>query len=290
MVPRARPRAKLRNFPLNRFRIVLRNASNFFIKCIFAVATCSACAVAGAANEWAADCKPLEVTRWGQVSYIHDGDTLWLNDGTKIRIIGLNTPELQRGDKPGEPLAEQARDALRKRAGSKVGLEYDEERKDHYGRVLAHVYSESQENLAAQLIAEGFAHAVTFPPNVKHRRCYQAAEKIAHAAGAGVWAHRYFDPVAAKEVNRGGFMRVKGCVKSTRNRDKTTYLKLAPGFRLKMRRADFGSVLKPIVRSSPPDFSGACMVARGWVYNDRSSSLKTMTIRHPDAIEAINYP
>ena len=86
------------------------------------------------------DCKPAAIERWAQVSYIHDGDTLWLDNGAKVRIIGLNAPELARKSRPGEPLAGRARDALRRRVTGRVGLEYDEERKDRYGRVLAHVY------------------------------------------------------------------------------------------------------------------------------------------------------
>ncbi len=85
-------------------------------------------------------------------------------------------------------------------------------------------------------------------------------------------------------------MRVKGCVKSTRNRRKATYLKLAPRFRLKLHRADLDGVLKPLVRHSPPDFGGACIVARGWVYNNKYSNLKNLTIRHLDDIETISRP
>lgn len=235
-------------------------------------------------------CRPSAIARWAHADYVHDGDTVWLDDGAKVRIIGLNAPELARDNRPGEPFAEQARDVLRRLLTGKVGVEYDEERKDRYGRVLAHVYSESLVNAAAQVIKEGFAHAVTFPPNLKHRRCYRAAEQAARATGAGIWSHQYFAPVAAAQVARGGFMRVKGCVKSTRNTRKTTYLKLTSGFRLKVSRADFDDVLAPFARDSSPGFSGACLVARGWVYNDKRSNVKTLTIRHSDAIETVTHP
>ena len=236
-------------------------------------------------------CNPPAIDDWANVTYVHDGDTLWLDDGVKVRVIGLNAPERARRNKPGEPLAERAREALHRwAAGNRVGLLYDVEKRDRYGRALAHVYSESRVNLAAQIIAEGLAHAVTFPPNVKLRRCYRTAEQTARTANAGVWSHSYFDPVAAAQVNRGGFMRVKGCVKHTRNRRVATYLQLAPRFRLKMLRADLDGILKPLVRHSPPNFSGACIIARGWVHNNKSSNLKTLTIRHPDNIETISRP
>ena len=238
------------------------------------------------ADEASDDCKPAKIDRWARVDYIHDGDTLWLDDGVKVRIIGLNAPELGREGSPGEPLAGQARDALRRWITGRVGLEYDAEKQDRYGRALAHVYSESRDNLAARLIARGLAFAVTFPPNLEHRRCYRQAEQAAHAAGAGVWSHAYFNPVPAAEVKRGGFMRVKGCVKSTRNTPRTRYLQLAPGFRLKIRRADLDGLPEPL----RADLSGACLVARGWVYNDRRSHFKTLAIRHPDHVETLTPP
>ena len=236
------------------------------------------------------ECRPSAIARWAYADYIHDGDTVWLDDGAKVRIIGLNAPELAREDQPGEPFAERARDALRRLLTGKVGVEYDEERKDRYGRVLAHVYSESLVNVAARIIEDGLAYAVTFPPNLKHRRCYRKAEQAARAAGAGIWSHRYFAPIAAAQVNRGGFMRVKGCVKSTRNTRKTTYLKLTSGFRLKVSRADFNDVLAPFTRGSSPDFSGACLIVRGWVYNDKRSKFRTLTIRHSDNVETVSHP
>ena len=262
------------------------------IPCLYTLLAASATLfiLPNAVAEETDDCKPGKTTHQMQVNYIHDGDTLWLVDGTKVRVIGLNTPELARKETLGEPLAEKARDALRQLIQDEINLEYDTERQDRHGRLLAHLYSKSGDNLAARLIAQGLAFAVAFPPNLKHSRCYRAAERVARAAGLGVWSAPYFEPVAAREVRQGGFMRVKGCVKNTRNTRKTTYLKLAPDFRLKMHRADFDGFLKPLSQHSPPDFSGACMIVRGWVYNDRRTDFKTMTIRHPDNVETIRRP
>lgn len=223
------------------------------------------------------------------MAYVHDGDTLWLADGAKVRIIGLNAPEVARGQRPAEPLADRARNALRRAAAGRVGLEYDEEREDRYGRVLAHVYSEARVNLTAGLIAQGLAHAVSYPPNLKHRRCYQEAEREAREAGVGVWMHSYFDPVAAKEVNRGGFMRVKGCVKSTKNTRKTTRFRLAENFLLKVSRIDFDDVFRAFPRPAS-EFSGACLIVRGWVYNDRRSGKRILTLHHSDNVEIVRFP
>ena len=233
------------------------------------------------------DCKPAAIDRWAQVDYVHDGDTLWLDDGVKVRVIGLNAPEVARKHQPGEPLAKQAREMLRRQVVGRVGLEYDQEREDRYGRLLAHIYTESRDNVAAGIIAAGFAHAITYPPNLKHRHCYQSAEQAARQSGKGVWGHRYFRPIDAANVARGGFMRVRGCVQSVRDASGSRYLSLAPRFRLKasLAAADVIFKFRPL-----PELQNTCMVVRGWVYNDRAKQNKILTLRHPDAVETMASP
>ena len=284
-------KARLRNLQGYRFRSTLtpQRSARFFLKVItvaFAVPALADEAVVGITD----NCKPLKIDHWVQTRYIHDGDTVWLDDGIKVRIIGLNAPELAREGKLGEPLAVRARDALRRQVSGKLGLEYDEQRKDRYGRVLAHIYSASRVNIAAVLISKGLAHAVTFSPNVKHRQCYQGAEQVAREAGVGVWSNHYFDPIVAREVTRGGFMRVKACVQSTTDTRKVVYFQLAKDFRLRIYRSRLDDILKPFAEDASLNFSAACMVVRGWVYNDKASNMKTLTIRHSDAIETVSYP
>ena len=43
------------------------------------------------------------------IRYIHDGDTLHLSDGRKVRLIGINTPELARDNRAAEAFAQQAK-------------------------------------------------------------------------------------------------------------------------------------------------------------------------------------
>lgn len=69
-----------------------------------------------------------------------DGDSLRLVDGRKVRLIGINTPELGRDGKPDEPLSVKARDALEKIiATHTITLKMGPDKTDHYGRTLAYV-------------------------------------------------------------------------------------------------------------------------------------------------------
>ena len=49
---------------------------------------------------WANTCAPLKHSEQVTVRYVSDGDTLILSDNRKIRLIGINTPEVARKDKP----------------------------------------------------------------------------------------------------------------------------------------------------------------------------------------------
>lgn len=117
-----------------------------------------------------------------RVVSVVDGDTVDLDDGQRVRLIGINTPER---DQPFYGAASAfTRDLLR---GQPVGIEYDLEQRDQYGRTLAYLWL--GETLANQVIvAAGYANAYTVPPNVRYSPVFLAAEQDARSAGRGLWA------------------------------------------------------------------------------------------------------
>ena len=77
------------------------------------------------------------------VQRVVDGDTVRLEDGRSVRMIGLNAPEIGKKGRPDEPFAVAARlrlQTLVDASEGRVGLVPGRERKDHYGRTLAHLY------------------------------------------------------------------------------------------------------------------------------------------------------
>ncbi len=117
-----------------------------------------------------------------RVKEVVDGDTIVLEDGTKVRYIGLNTPERDR------PFYEEAKEANRKLVeGREVRLELDTVEIDQYGRTLAYVFvGDTFVNL--ELLRQGYANAFTVPPNVKYEELFRQAEREAREAGRGLWA------------------------------------------------------------------------------------------------------
>lgn len=97
-----------------------------------------------------------------------DGDTIIVNINgieEKVRLIGVDTPETVHPSKPVEYFGQEASAFTRKMCeGKKVKLEYDWERRDKYGRLLAYVYLEDGTLLNAEIIRQGYGFAyVKFP-------------------------------------------------------------------------------------------------------------------------------
>jgi micrococcal nuclease len=120
------------------------------------------------------------------VEYVHDGDTLFLTDGTKVRLLGIDTPEIgEDAECYGLEATAQLRAMLPE--GAPVMVLADVEPLDQFGRSLLFVYSEDGQLVNLDLIDAGLAEAVVLPPNVLFADELEAAEDRAQAAGAGMW-------------------------------------------------------------------------------------------------------
>jgi micrococcal nuclease len=131
------------------------------------------------------------------VQRVVDGDTLLLADQTRIRLLGVDTPETKRPDAPIEPFGPEASEFTRAHVeGRFVRLEFDKERHDKYGRVLAYVYLDDW-FLNEALIRAGLGRAITnHPYSESMKRRLRAAEDEAYRAHRGIWSlengeHRY---------------------------------------------------------------------------------------------------
>ena len=125
------------------------------------------------------------------VTYVHDGDTLYLDPGTggdelKVRLIGIDTPEI---GEHAECFGAEARDRTRALLpeGTVVTVVTEAGPLDQYGRSLLHVYLADGTHVNRVLIDEGFAWAMFFDPNRAFEGEFRDAERAAEAAGVGLW-------------------------------------------------------------------------------------------------------
>ena len=120
------------------------------------------------------------------VEYVHDGDTLFLTDGRKVRLLGIDTPEV--GDNL-ECYGDEATSALRALLpeGTDVSVLSDVEPLDQYGRSLLFVYLPDGTNVNIAMVRSGAAEVVQYDPNWLLQDELRAAEEAAYSEGAGLW-------------------------------------------------------------------------------------------------------
>ena len=115
------------------------------------------------------------------VSEVIDGDTIKLQTGETVRLLGINTPE------KGQPYYEESKNRLKELVENKeVSLEKDVDDRDQYGRLLGHVFLES-ENINVKMLNEGLATVYIIPPNMKYETELKEAENQARLSKTGLW-------------------------------------------------------------------------------------------------------
>lgn len=132
------------------------------------------------------------------VKRVYDGDTFLTASGRKIRLIGIDCPEMNYEEDDPEYYAHRALqftiDRLKNRP---VYLEYDLEYKDQYGRQLAYVYLYDGTFFNALLLKQGYAHLLTVPPNIRYRDIYQRLAWKAREERQGIWT--FWDKIGNKK-------------------------------------------------------------------------------------------
>jgi len=143
------------------------------------------------------------------VTRVIDGDTLKLEDGKRVRLVGIDTPEMHESAKLDRDSQRSGRDkkaiqVMGRRAfkftedlveGKRVRLEFDAEKHDKYDRLLAYVYLRDGTFVNAEIIKQGYASLMTYPPNVRHVNTFKQLYREARENNRGLW----------KELNKDDF-------------------------------------------------------------------------------------
>lgn len=131
---------------------------------------------------------PAARSHWRVCEHVIDGDTIVLDGGEHVRLIGVDTPEKDDERPAVRQLARQASSFTRGQvAGRRVRLEYDQTRYDRYHRTLAYVYLEDGTMLNAEIVRRGYGFAyVRFP--FRYMAEFRAYERAAREGGAGLWS------------------------------------------------------------------------------------------------------
>ncbi|MES9991546.1 MAG: thermonuclease family protein [Candidatus Thiodiazotropha sp.] len=229
-------------------------------------------------NVHAASCSPCD-SRPLEVAHVHDGDTLRLKDGRKLRLIGVNTPELGNGvdPEPGALAAKQLLETLVNRGGGRVRVCLDADAEDRYGRTLAHIYGPRGESITHQLLKLGAGHHVVIPPNLRNLRCYQEAEREAREGASGIWRLPIRDTSQLRGDESGFHILTGRVVRIGRSRS-GLWLNLEGGLALRITWDDWNRF-----HIEEADLLlDARIEVRGWIYHRKGS--QRMRVRHPASI------
>lgn len=194
------------------------------------------------------DPRKMRGAAWQQaaVRRVLDGDTLELDSGERVRMVGINAPETAKYGKPGDPLGQGARARLQALAtpGDILFFHRDRTPQDRYGRLLLHPYLTDGRNLTAQLLQEGWGFHVVIPPNAWEADCYRHAEQRAMDRRLGVWGLAHYEPVSATNMARlkGGYQRVTGRVERFVLTRFTGWIDLAGHVSIKVAKDSLGTV------------------------------------------------
>jgi len=220
-----------------------------------------------------------------RVKTVYDGDTVVLEDGRKIRLLGINTPEVQHKEKMADAGGEDAKAWLiNKLQHTRVRLEVDAEKTDKYGRTLAHLFSEAKEHINLSLVKAGLAAISIYPPNLLYVNELLAAEKKAERDKLGIWHRPEYAVIPVNnltEAGHPGWTRLVGKVVAIRNTPKSIYLVFSSRFEARIERK--WQSLFPDVN----DYLGKTVEVRGWLNKSRKHF--SLLIRHPAAIRQREY-
>jgi micrococcal nuclease len=215
------------------------------------------------------------------VNTVYDGDTVVLEDGRKIRLLGINTPEVQHRDKSADAGGDEAKRWLvDKLKNTKVRLEIGAEKTDKYGRTLAHLFTDKKEHINLQLVTAGLAAVSIYPSEQYYVNELVKAQDQAEQAKLGIWGRPEYAAIpvgSLDEDGHQGWTRLVGKVINVRKTRKSVYLKFSDLFEARIESQWLNLF---------PDVNGyldKTIEVRGWL-NKRAGHL-SMLIRHPSAIK-----
>lgn len=223
-----------------------------------------------------------------RVVSIIDGDTLMLENGLEVRLVGLQAPKIALGRKNFKewPLGYEAKEVLSAIAlGKVVTLYFGGREMDRYGRTLAHLFLEDGTWVQGEMLKNGMARVYSFEDNRSVVSQMLEEEKEAFNARRGIWSLEYYAlrPQETSGKFTDSFQIITGTVKEVATVRNNTYLNFGDDY-----RKDFTIVVPNRVKRmfdeldiNLSDLQGKNIFVRGWLkyYNGPSIDLT-----HPEQL------
>jgi endonuclease YncB( thermonuclease family) len=251
-----------------------------------------------AAAEAGLTCAGLEPGPARTVTRILDGETVALDDGTELRLIGALAPraidaDAEAGVWPAEGAATEALRALV--SGKSIELRFGGGRTDRYGRLQAHAFlieGDGRRWVQGVLLQQGLARAYALADGHRCSAELLAAERAAREARLGLWADAAYQVRPADKPSellryRTTFQVVGGTIVRVGQTRGSIYLNFDSDWRrglsASLRRDDVG--LLGTYAGKPKTLEGRRVRVRGWI--DRRGSAPVIDLSAGGAIEIL---
>ena len=247
----------------------------------------------------ASACEGLRDGPKGTVTQIVDGDTLLLDTGLVVRLMGIQAPHLSLGRAGLDdwPKGDASKQALSDIALNRtVLLRYGGAETDRYGRALGQLYltGDAPGWVQQKMLEAGMARVYSFPDNRACLAELYAAETKARVATLGIWSDPYYRVRRAERpadfsTLSGHYELVEGRVMTAQKTGGRVYLNFGRRY-----KEDFTAVIDARAlrlfteaRLDPLRLDGALVRVRGWIdLNDGPR----ITVTHPEQIEVLAVP
>lgn len=121
------------------------------------------------------------------VSFVYDGDTIQISDDTRVRLIGIDAPELAHDNSNQQCFATESANLLKELIlGQKISIEQDKQKQDVYGRMLGYIWADTV-FINDFMIRQGYARAMPIKPDIKYAVLFYDAQKDAQENKRGLW-------------------------------------------------------------------------------------------------------
>ncbi len=251
------------------------------------------------ADHVTSDCEVPPAVRSRIVVTAIDGETLRLEDGDDVRLVGALAPRSPTPDsETAWPIEKAARDGLAAlTSGRAITLAYTGQQRDRYGRHLAQAFVTPDGGGTAiwvqrAMIEAGHARAYGIPGNFACVDRLVAAEARAREAKAGLWAIEAFQPRDARRAGelvalRATFQLVEGKVVRARRSGASIYLDYGRNW-----RRDFSVAVLPATATDNPAWAASLLGlegrrtrVRGWITLRNGPMIE---IEHPSQLELLD--
>jgi len=245
-------------------------------------------ALAGIAATVTAGARAAAPAQFVTVTQVIDGDTVEIDGGERVRLLGIDTPEGKRirksrdGGKrlvPAQPFYIEAKRLLRELvAKRRVQIVTGAESVGHYGRTLARLYRPDGTDVQAEILRRGYAMVTAYPPNIAHLQDYAAIESEACRAKRGLWGAPHFalQTLADGAPIRSGMGRVVGAVTRVEWRNNDVRVSIDDRLTLLIYR---GAWRKFWAGQRAEELLGRRLIARGRI--KAAGRQHILRIRHP---------